>query len=132
MGEEKEIVELQVFASSNDFEISQVCAILEDNNITYIVKNDGSGAYMNLYLGQSIQEKRIFVSNAEYDKAIEVISTIISDNNYENTTEKEQEQIEDNDEYNNKYTFARRSLGFLIFGVPIISLLLGIAFGIML
>ncbi len=77
-GRKKEEIEKQLFSTSNEHEINQICPILTEYNIPFIRKNDGSGSYMNLYMGQSIQEKRIFVSKKDYDKLIELISSFIS------------------------------------------------------
>ena len=64
--------EIQLFSTTNEYEINQVCAILEENNIPYIRNDYGSGSYMNLYMGQSIQEKAIFVHKNDYDKSLEL------------------------------------------------------------
>ncbi len=90
----QEEIEIQLFSTSNEYEINQICSILTENNIPFIRKNDGSGSYMNLYMGQSIQEKRIFVNK------------------------------KDNDSSSNKYTLIRRSLGFLVLGMPILAIIL--------
>lgn len=55
--------EIELFSSVNEYEIKQACSILTENNIPFIRKDDGSGAYMNLYMGQSIQAKRIFINS---------------------------------------------------------------------
>ena len=68
--------EVEIFSSSNEYEINQVCAILGDNNIPFIRKDYGSGSYMNIYFGQSIQDKKVFVNEDCYDKALKLISTI--------------------------------------------------------
>ena len=53
---EQEKNEVEILSSSNEYEINQVCSILEDNNIPFIRKDYVSGSYMNIYFGQSIQE----------------------------------------------------------------------------
>ena len=40
----KEDKEIQLFCSTDEYEINQVCAILTENNIQYIRRNDGSGS----------------------------------------------------------------------------------------
>ena len=120
--ENKEEIEVQIFSSANEYEINEVCAILTENNIPYIRKNDGSGSYMNLYMGQSIQEKRIFVSIEDYNRALELISFLISDD-----IDTENEILEEdlkNHNSNTKYTLIRRGLGFLILGMPILAIIL--------
>lgn len=112
--EEKEVVEIELFSSSNEYEINQICSVLTENNIPFIRKNDGSGSYMNLYMGQSIQEKRILVNKKDYEKAMELISSFISNK------EGAKEDLLDTSD---KYTLIRRCLGFLILGMPIVILL---------
>lgn len=122
MKENKEILEVQLFSSPNEYEINEVCAILTENSIPFIKKQDGSGSYMNLYMGQSIQEKRIFVSIEDYNRALELISFLISDD-----IDTENEILEEdlkNHNSNTKYTLIRRGLGFLILGMPILAIIL--------
>jgi len=95
--------EVQIFVSSNEYEINQVCAILTDNNIPFVRKDDGSGSYINIYMGQSFQEKRIFVSKRDYNKSLELISVLTS-----NDINMEEEQAEE-DESNKKHLLIRRS-----------------------
>lgn len=116
MERKKEEIEKLLFSTSNEHEINQICSILTENNIPFIRKNDGSGSYMNLYMGQSIQEKRVFVSKKDYDKSIQLISPFIS--NEINVEE------DINDSSSNKYTLIRRCLGFLILGMPILAIIL--------
>lgn len=120
--EEKEEIEVQLFCSSNEYEITQICAMLEENDIPYIRKDDGSGSYMNLYMGQSIQEKRIYVNEKDYAKSLELISSFLSC-----SIENEEELTEEQEENNNsgkKYTIIRRTLGILILGMPILVIIL--------
>jgi len=106
--------EVQIFVSSNEYEINQVCAILTDNNIPFVRKDDGSGSYINIYMGQSFQEKRIFVSKRDYNKSLELISVLTS-----NDINMEEEQAEE-DESNKKHLLIRRSFGFLFLIMPIL------------
>ena len=119
----QEDIEIQLFSTSNEYEINQICAILMENNIPFIRKNDGSGSYMNLYMGQSIQEKRVFVSKRDYDKSIELISSFISNEIDVEEDISEEKQVS-NDSSSNKYTLIRRCLGFLILGMPILAIIL--------
>ncbi len=119
----QEEIETQLFSSSNEYEINQICSILTENNIPFIRKNDGSGSYMNLYMGQSIQEKRVFVSKKDYNKSIELISPFISNEIEVEDDINEEKQVE-HDSSSNKYTLLRRCLGFLILGMPILAIIL--------
>lgn len=119
----QEEIETQLFSSSNEYEINQICSILTENNIPFIRKNDGSGSYMNLYMGQSIQEKRVFVSKKDYNKSIELIFPFISNEIEVEDDINEEKQVE-HDSSSNKYTLLRRCLGFLILGMPILAIIL--------
>lgn len=127
---EQEKNEVEIFSSSNEYEINQVCSILDDNNIPFIRKDYGSGSYMNIYFGQSIQEKKIFVNEDFSDKALELISTIFSNANFVEEDVQELEESEENDDSNKKYRWFKRLLVFFILGVPCIILILVIIFSI--
>ena len=120
--------EVEIFSSSNEFEINQVCAILGDNNIPFIRKDYGSGSYMNIYFGQSIQDKKVFVNEDCYDKALELISTIFSNTNFAEENIQELEGTEENDDSDKKYKWIKYLLGFFILGVPCIIVIIAIIF----
>lgn len=58
-----------VFESSDEILIRQIIGLLEDNDIAYIRREEGSGAYMTILFGQSLTIKQILVSEEDYDKA---------------------------------------------------------------
>lgn len=122
--------EVEIFSSSNEYEINQVCSILIDNNIPFIRKDYGSGSYMNIYFGQSIQDKKIFVNEDCYEKALELISTILSNTNSPEEDIQELEETEENDDSDKKYKWIKYLLGFLILGIPCIIIVMGIIFSI--
>ena len=109
--------EIELFLSVDEYEVNQVCAILKDNDIPFIKKTDGSGAYMNIYMGKSIQEKRIFVSESDYSKSLELISAFISN-------EEENNEIEDDE--GKKYILIKRAWIWLMLGLPIFVIILSI------
>ena len=80
---EEKVEEVLLVASVNDVTINQICAILNDNNIPFLKVDEGSGSYMNVYMGFSNQEKRILVNKEDYEKAKELISPVLT------TTEEE-------------------------------------------
>lgn len=73
-------MEKELYKSADDFLVSQICAILEDNNIPYIKRYDGAGSYLNISMGTSMNLKRILVGEEDYEKAIELISVLNSFN----------------------------------------------------
>lgn len=120
---EKNQEEIQLFSTTNEYEINQVCTILEENNIPYIRNDYGSGSYMNLYMGQSIQGKAIFVHKSDYDKSLELISYFIP-NNVDEEIEPELVEETEDDSSQNKYKTIKHSLGFLILGIPVLIMLI--------
>lgn len=95
MEEKNEFEEILLFSSLNDYQINEVCAILTENNIPFIRKDDGVGSYMNLYMGHSYQEKSIYVSKKDYDKARELIAVFTTNEGEEEMLEEEQENIKE-------------------------------------
>ena len=112
--------EVKLFSSSDEFVIDQICSVLKENNIPFVRKDHGSGSYMNLSMGQSIQEKVIFVNEKDYDNSLELISFISSS-----------DDSDDNEEIKNdekKFTLIRRLWGFLWFAMVISVLIILIFF----
>lgn len=95
--------EKEVFSSSEEFLIGQVCEILKNNNITYVRRNEGAGDYLNKTCGSNAGVKRIFVSNEDYEKAIELVEMFEQNANNEDLPEElkdineEEEQEMQND-----------------------------------
>lgn len=118
MEENKDGIEVLLFSSLDEYEIDQICAILKDNNIPFIRKDSGSGSYMNLYMGQSIQEKSVYVNRNDYDKSMELISPFVSED------KEQEEQVDDDKNGNKKYVMIRRGLGILVLGIPILAIIL--------
>ena len=58
----EKVEEVLLVSSLDDITISQICAILNDNNIPFVKVDEGSGAYMNVYMGFSNQGKNIIGS----------------------------------------------------------------------
>jgi len=129
MEQEEKKNEVEVFSSSNEYEINQVCSILSDNNIPFIRNDYGSGSYMNLYMGQSFQDKKVFVSEDCCDRALELISTIFSNTEYEEDIE-ELEEVEEIDDSYKKYKWIKYIMGFLVVGFPCMLIALLIIFSI--
>lgn len=113
-----------LFSSVNDLDINQICAILEENNIPFVRRDDGSGAYMNIYMGQSIQEKSIFVSNEFYEKSQELISPFLTDV----SPEDEKENSTNPKSSLDKYTLIRRLCGIIFLGLPLLAIILLLIF----
>ena len=85
----EEIEEVILVSNVSDIIISQVCAVLDENNIPYTKIDEGAGAAVNVYMGFSNMDKKIIVSRNDYNKAKELISPILT------TTEEEGLEEED-------------------------------------
>ncbi len=77
---------------------------------------------------QQNQDKKIFVNEACYEKALELISTILSNANLAEENIQELEEIEDNDDSDKRYKWIRHLLGFFILGIPCIIIVMVIIF----
>ena len=125
MEEKKIIKEVQLISTSNEYEINKISAILRGNNIPFIRRDKGVGAYINLSMGQSTQEKRIFINKDDYNKSLELISSIISNNSIEELSDdSDDEEQKENNKYNKRYILIRRVTGLLIIGLPILAVIL--------
>ena len=119
---EKEIIEKQLFSSIDEYIIEQVGAILEKNNIPYVKKTDGSGSYINISMGQTVQDKRIFVNKDDYDKSLKLIEPFIK---------QEDEELDvDMPKEIDKYGRIKKLMVLYVFGLPIVLIILIIIAGI--
>ena len=129
MKENNEYEEILLFSSLNDYQINEVCAILTENNIPFIRKDDGVGSYMNLYMGHSYQEKSVFVSKSDYDKALELITVVTT-----NETEEEIPEEEPNetiDKTSNTLTLISKIAISTVLILPILLIIMGIILAIL-
>jgi len=116
MSKEEKVVEIQLFTSIDEYIVEQVCAILTENNIPFVKKIDGSGSYINISMGQSLEEKRIFVNKDDYDKALKLIELF---------TEQEDDEIDtDMQKEINKYATKKKLMVYFVFGLPLLVMIL--------
>ncbi len=118
--------DVELYSSAIEYEINQICSILEDNKIPFIRKDYGSGSYMNLYYGHSIQEKKIFVHRKDYEKAMEIVANLSS--TISNTDAQQIEQNIEEDDYDNykKYKSIKNLFKIYIIAMPLIAIILGV------
>ena len=114
---EEKIIEIELFSSADEYIIEQVCAILENNNITFIKKTDGSGSYINISMGQTVQDKRIFVDKNDYNKALKLIETFTEQEGNEELDDDMQKEI-------NKYALIKKLMVLFVFGLPLLAIIL--------
>lgn len=61
---------------SNEVELSMIKEILDDNNIPYIVKDYGSGGYMRIISGGSLQETDVMIDKSDLEQAKHLLEAI--------------------------------------------------------
>lgn len=62
---------------NNDFELSLIKNLLDDNQIPYLVKDYGIGGYMRIITASSMFRTDILVEISSYEKAKEIIDEFI-------------------------------------------------------
>lgn len=62
-----------IFECNDEIVMQQVCELLKDNNINFIRKDEGSGSYLNITMGTSYNEKRLYVIETDFEKATKLI-----------------------------------------------------------
>jgi len=66
--------EKEVFSSTDESVVSRLCDIFDTQGISYIRKDGGAGNYLSIVNGQdTLSQKKIFVSEEDYEKARELI-----------------------------------------------------------
>lgn len=84
-----------VFESNDELLVTQIEALLKDNEITYVRRELGCGSYTTILMGQSFSTKQIVVHENDYEKAMELVN-LFNDAEFELPDElKEEEEIEE-------------------------------------
>ncbi|MCK9443767.1 MAG: DUF2007 domain-containing protein [Tissierellaceae bacterium] len=60
----------------DSFQLGIITALLSENNIPYILKDQGAGGYMRIIGGQSLYGTEILVEESFFEKANEIVNTI--------------------------------------------------------
>lgn len=77
MANNKNDIELVLLKTANNrFELDIIKGVLEENQIPYIIQEKGSGGYMKIITGSSMFGSDIQVEKSQYNKAMELISSI--------------------------------------------------------
>ncbi|HZK00408.1 MAG TPA: DUF2007 domain-containing protein [Tissierellaceae bacterium] len=61
---------------SNEIELAMIKDVLDDNNVLYIIKDQGAGGYMRIIGGGSIFGTDVMVAEADYEQAITLLESI--------------------------------------------------------
>lgn len=76
----KEDIQLVILRRVNNlYEFNLIKAILDDNEIPYIVKDHGIGGYMRIISGDSPYGTDILVDEATFERANELLKEIVID-----------------------------------------------------
>lgn len=68
-----------LISMTDEFQLSAVVSILEENQIPFITKDNGLGNYMRIYSGRSIYGTDILVREDCFDKANDLIANFRED-----------------------------------------------------
>ena len=120
-----------LIASEDDVFISQICAILKENNIPYIKNEGGAGEYMTVALGKNIGiDKVIVVSSEDYEKAQKLIEPIASElkktDNEENLEELREQEDDSDMKKIVRYSKIKKYWALSIFGLTFLGIFLAI------
>ena len=72
--DEVNIIKLR--STSNEMELNMMKAILDDNNIPYIIKNHGAGGHMRIIGGRSLFGTDVMVEENDFDRANDLLESI--------------------------------------------------------
>lgn len=111
--------EKQLYATSDELLINQIASMLTEYEIPFVKRTMGSGAYMSIYMGHTIQEKAIYVNEQEYKKANDLIQSIVLNETEAIEERKELEEYEEDDTAS-KYRDIKKLFVIVIIGIPII------------
>ena len=116
--------EKELFRTTENFMVLQICKILEENNIPYVRRNDGVSSYLNIAWGSNNGETKIFVSSEDYERAVSLIQVLtptnIEEENYE--IPEELKEIVDEEEMEKDIKKYNNMKKFLYFWAPVIMI----------
>ena len=118
--------EKELFQTTEEVLVLQVCEILKENNINYIRRDEGVGSYLNVAWGNNTGIKKIFVKSEDYEKSLMLMETFKEIGNDCESSEIPEELREDVDEEMmekeiNKYKSMKC---FLFVGIPLIMMII--------
>ena len=68
------MVEKEVFSSTDEFIVSRICTVFKEKDIPFVRKDGGAVDYLSIKYGQDLlSQKKIFVSQEDYEKARELL-----------------------------------------------------------
>ncbi len=77
MGDSKDGISLVKLRSVSDgIVLSMIKAILDDNDIPYIIKDKGAGGYMRIMAGMSSFGADVMIAKRDFDRANSLLESI--------------------------------------------------------
>ena len=117
-----------IFECNDEIVMQQACELLKDNNINFIRKDEGSGSYLNITMGTSYNEKRLYVIETDFEKAIKLIDEFCGQDVEIPEELKENPYVPDDDVEVHKEINKARNLRKIIVSLPfgmVLIILLG-------
>ena len=111
------MIEKEIFSSTDESVVSRLCEIFNDQRISFSRKDGGTDSYLNIVNGEEIlSQKKIFVSQEDYEKARELLEFLDIDEKEEVQSEiKALKVIPIEDEFGyGKYHTLKVILGIII------------------
>jgi hypothetical protein len=72
---------VKVASDKDTIEADMILNLLKNNDIPCFKKDNGTGSYMNLYLGFSVFGEEIYVDECDNEKALKLIGELFSEKN---------------------------------------------------
>ena len=67
---------IKLRSTSDEIQLNMIKAILDDNNIPYIIKNHGAGGHMRIIGGRSLFGTDVMVEENDFDRANDLLESI--------------------------------------------------------
>lgn len=67
---------VRLIKTDNQFETEMIKDILQQNDITVLVKDIGAGGYLKIYMGFSVYGNELYVKASDYDQAKELLEAL--------------------------------------------------------
>ena len=74
--EEKDLELVVLKFINNEYELQLTKSLLEDNEIPFIIKDQGSGGYMRIIGGSSMYKTEVLVAESMFEKAKAILDDV--------------------------------------------------------
>ena len=116
--------EKELLSSNDEFLVTQVCAILKQNNIPFIRKDSGAGSYINVTYGKNTTlEKKIIVNSEDFEKAQQLIEVFSEGLEEDDEIPEELQEAEEDDKTERKYNKPAKIAGWML-GIFFVALII--------